>query len=79
MVFLKHFDAAKQSLLGIGKVYMPGTSKATDLIPVINERMKWEPGKSMKFYEVRGGEFSPIWGVDLVFFPRKSNMAWLSP
>ena len=52
MIFLKHFDFTKQSLLGIGKIYMPSASKVRDLIPIINKRMKWAPGTSLRLYEV---------------------------
>ena len=34
MIFLKHFDTARQSLLGICKIYAPRTSKVRDLIPI---------------------------------------------
>ncbi|KAJ8502185.1 hypothetical protein ONZ45_g11886 [Pleurotus djamor] len=51
MVFLKHFDTTKQSLLGVGKAYMPKNSKVGDLISVINERMRWAPGTPIKLYE----------------------------
>jgi ubiquitin carboxyl-terminal hydrolase 7 len=51
MVFLKHFDTSKQNLLGVGKVYMQRTSKVGDLIPIINERMRWTPGTPLKLYE----------------------------
>lgn len=53
MIFLKHFDTSKQSLYGVGKVYMARASKVGDLIPVINERMRWTPGTPLKLYEVR--------------------------
>jgi len=52
MVFLKHFDTSKQTLYGVGKVYMSRTSKVGDLVPVINERMRWTPGTPLKLYEV---------------------------
>ncbi|KAK7043601.1 ubiquitin-specific protease ubp15 [Paramarasmius palmivorus] len=51
MVFLKHFDTSKQSLFGAGKVYMLRTSKVADLVPIINERMRWAPGTALKLYE----------------------------
>jgi len=51
MVFLKHFDTSKQALYGIGKVYIPKTAKVADLVPVINERMRWTPGTPLKLYE----------------------------
>jgi Ubiquitin carboxyl-terminal hydrolase len=53
MVFLKHFDTSKQSLVGAGKVYVLRTSKVGDLIPIINERMRFTPGTPLKLYEVR--------------------------
>ena len=59
-VFLKHFDTTKQSLLGIGKVDIPKTSKVKDLIPIVNERMKWSSKTRLKFYEVTDGALSPI-------------------
>ncbi|PPQ74003.1 hypothetical protein CVT26_006372 [Gymnopilus dilepis] len=51
MIFLKHFDTSKQSLYGVGKVYMPRTSKVADLLPIINEKMRWTPGTPLKLYE----------------------------
>ncbi|KAJ6502615.1 hypothetical protein C8R45DRAFT_977205 [Mycena sanguinolenta] len=51
MVFLKHFDTSKQTLLGAGKVYMLRTSKVSELVHVINERMRWTPGTPLKLYE----------------------------
>lgn len=52
MVFLKHFDTSKQTLLGAGKAYVPRNSKVGDLYPVINERMRWPAGTPLKLYEV---------------------------
>ena len=52
MVFLKHFDTAKQSLTGAGKVHMLKTNKVGDLAVIINERMRWAPGTPIKLYEV---------------------------
>jgi hypothetical protein len=51
MVFLKHFDTSKQTLLGAGKAYMLRTSKVSELAHVINERMRWTPGTPLKLYE----------------------------
>ncbi len=51
MVFLKHFDTSKQALFGIGKVYILKTAKVADLVPLINERMRWTPGTPLKLYE----------------------------
>ena len=52
MIFLKHFDTSKQTLCGVGKVYVPRSSKVGDLASVINERMRWTPGTPLKLYEV---------------------------
>lgn len=52
MVFLKHFDTSKQTLLGVGKAYVPRNSKVSDLFGVINEKMRWTPGTPLKLYEV---------------------------
>ncbi|KAJ7582794.1 hypothetical protein C8J56DRAFT_955745 [Mycena floridula] len=51
MVFLKHFDTSKQTLLGAGKTYMLRTSKVGDLVPIINEKMRWTPGTPLKLFE----------------------------
>lgn len=51
MVFIKHFDTSKQTLLGAGKVYVLRSNKVGDLIPIINERMRWTPGTPIKLYE----------------------------
>ena len=51
MVFLKHFDTSKQTLHGIGKCYAQRNAKISDLIPTINERMRWTPGTPLKLYE----------------------------
>jgi len=55
MVFLKHFDTTRQSLLGIGKVYISRTSKVNDLIPLINEKMGWLSWRPLRLYEVTNG------------------------
>ena len=53
MVFLKHFDTTRQSLFGIGKIHMPRACKVSDMIPIINERMRWASGTPLKLYEVQ--------------------------
>lgn len=53
MIFLKHFDTSKQSLYGVGKTYVLRSCRVGDLIPIINERMRWTPGTPLKLYEVR--------------------------
>lgn len=51
MIFVKHFDMSKQTLYGVGKVYVSRNSKVQDLHPIINERMRWTPGTPLKLYE----------------------------
>ncbi|TFY70399.1 hypothetical protein EVG20_g2597 [Dentipellis fragilis] len=51
MIFLKHFDTSKQTLHGISKCYVSRASKVSDLIPIINEKMRWTPGTPLKLYE----------------------------
>ncbi|KAF9649101.1 cysteine proteinase [Thelephora ganbajun] len=61
MIFLKYFDTTQQSLFGLGKVHMPRVGKVRDLIPIINERMKWIPGTPLKLYEeVKPGMIEPV-------------------
>ena len=74
MVFLKHFDTTRQSLFGIGKAHMPRTSKVSDLIPIINERMRWASGTPLKLYEVTSSAFSPLRRAKLLFSP--GNQTW---
>ncbi|KZT28449.1 cysteine proteinase [Neolentinus lepideus HHB14362 ss-1] len=51
MIFLKHFDTTKQTLYGVGKCYVQRNAKVGDLIPIVNERMRWTPGTPLKLYE----------------------------
>lgn len=52
MIFLKHFDTSRQTLLGVGKVYVQRNSKVGDLFSYINEKMRWPAGTPLKLYEV---------------------------
>jgi ubiquitin carboxyl-terminal hydrolase 7 len=52
MIFLKHFDTSKQTLYGVGKLYVSRSAKVSDLYPLINERMRWAPETPLKLYEV---------------------------
>ncbi|TFY81764.1 hypothetical protein EWM64_g2248 [Hericium alpestre] len=51
MIFLKHFDTSKQTLHGVGKCYALRAAKVSDLVPIINEKMRWTPGTPLKLYE----------------------------
>ena len=57
MIFLKHFDAATQSLFGTGKIHIKRVSRVSDLIPIINEKMGWASGTPLKLYEVSNDTF----------------------
>lgn len=57
MIFLKHFDTSKQTLFGVGKMYVLRSSKVGDLVGVINERMRWPSGTPLKLYEVCSPQF----------------------
>ncbi|PSR74161.1 hypothetical protein PHLCEN_2v10117 [Hermanssonia centrifuga] len=51
MIFLKHFDTSKQTLYGVGKMYVLRSSKVGDLVTLINEKMRWPPGTPLKLFE----------------------------
>ena len=59
MIFLKHFDTSRQTLYGAGKAHMLRTAKVADLVPIINERMRWPTGTPLKLYEVYTLRTSP--------------------
>ena len=61
MIFLKHFDTSTQTLYGVGKVHVQRASKVSDLVPIINERMRWTPGTPLKLYEVRLATILPTY------------------
>lgn len=74
MVFLKHFDTSKQTLLGAGKCYMLRTSKVGDLVPIINERMRWTPGTPLKLFEVRVPQL--LFGDKVLMLATLGNQTW---
>ncbi|KAG8830769.1 hypothetical protein FRC17_004264 [Serendipita sp. 399] len=51
MIFLKYFDAAKQQLFGIGKVYVQRQMKVGDLSGVICESMRWPGSTPLRYFE----------------------------
>jgi ubiquitin carboxyl-terminal hydrolase 7 len=51
VIFLKYFDAAKQQLYGVGKVYVQRQMKVGDLSGLIYERMRWPGSTPLKFFE----------------------------
>jgi len=51
MLFLKHFDAKAQSLLGVGNFYAASQDKASDLSPQICKLMGWPASTQFKLSE----------------------------
>ncbi|KAK0549532.1 ubiquitin-specific protease ubp15 [Tilletia horrida] len=51
MIFLKHFDISRQTLLGVGRHYVHRNMKVGDLVGTINEIMRWPPTTQVKLYE----------------------------
>lgn len=51
MIFLKYFDVSRQALTGVGRVYVQRNQKVSDMIPSINELMRWAPQTQMRLYE----------------------------
>ena len=74
MIFLKYFDASKQTIHGVGSVYMPKASKIGDLVPVINEKMHWTYITPLKLYEVSYPRYNLSFGCGFMA-NRKSNQA----
>jgi hypothetical protein len=53
MVFIKHFDASKQSLLGVERLYVPMDSRPIDILPTFCEALQLSPLTKLRFYEVK--------------------------
>ncbi|PWN37589.1 putative ubiquitin-specific processing protease 21 [Meira miltonrushii] len=51
MIFLKYFDVSRQSLTGVGRVYVSKNQKVSDLVPTINQLMLWPPTVQLRLYE----------------------------
>lgn len=51
MIFLKYFDTSRQTLLGVSRMYVQRQMKVGDLVPTINELMRWPPPTQVKLYE----------------------------
>ena len=58
VIFLKYFDATRQSLTGSAEIYIRRTSKVRNLIPIINRRMRWPSETLLKLYVVTNGAYS---------------------
>ena len=59
LIFLKHFDAEQQSLLGVGHVYLKKTAKVADMVPLILQMMGWTPGAAGLANGMTNGTPSP--------------------
>lgn len=51
MIFLKYFDVTRQTLTGQGRVYVQRSMKVADLVPTINQLMRWPPTVQVRLYE----------------------------
>ncbi|PWN43435.1 putative ubiquitin-specific processing protease 21 [Ceraceosorus guamensis] len=51
MIFLKYFDVTRQTLTGQGRVYVTKAMKVADLVPTINQMMRWPPTVQVRLYE----------------------------
>lgn len=51
MIFLKYFDVSGQTLVGISRMYVQKGMKVGDLVPKINELMRWPPTTQCRLYE----------------------------
>lgn len=51
MIFLKYFDVSRQTLTGLGRIYVQRNQKVLDLVPTINELMRWAPQTLITLYE----------------------------
>lgn len=51
MIFLKYFDVSRQTLTGVGRVYVNKNMKVSDLVPTINQQMLWPPTVQLRLYE----------------------------
>jgi len=51
MIFLKYFDTSRQTLLGVSRMYVQRHMKVGDLVPTINELMRWPPSTQVKLFE----------------------------
>lgn len=53
LVFLKHFDANEQTLLGVGSVYLDRNQTASELRALIKQRMCFPADTPLELFEVR--------------------------
>lgn len=59
VLFLKHFDVEKQTLTGVGHIYISREKKVDELVPAIFKKMNWPERtltgekRQLRLYEVR--------------------------
>lgn len=51
LIFLKYFDAAAQTLTGVGATYVRRNQKVSELAPTILEKMDWPAGTEFMLFE----------------------------
>lgn len=51
MILLKYFDVSRQTLTGVGRIYARRNQKVSDLVPTVNELMRWAPQTEVRLYE----------------------------
>lgn len=51
LVFLKHFDVKAQTLCGVGHVYVKKQAKVNEIVPQIQEIMKWDKNTNVVLFE----------------------------
>ncbi|KAL6722165.1 ubiquitin-specific protease ubp15 [Lecanora helva] len=59
LVFLKYFDAAAQSLKGVGHIYVKKHFKVAEMVPMITQLMDWTHGTSSVPNGLTNGVTSP--------------------
>jgi ubiquitin carboxyl-terminal hydrolase 7 len=63
VVFLKYFDPLNQSLRGLHHIYMRKNDKVQEIVPLINEMMKWPVKTELQlFEEIKPTMIEPIKG-----------------
>lgn len=67
LLFLKHFDPVRQTLLGAGTAYVQPGEPVSSLLPTIREMMGWASETELKlFEEIKPGMIDPM-NLDTTF------------
>jgi ubiquitin carboxyl-terminal hydrolase 7 len=51
LIFLKHFDAEKQTIHGISKGFMSRYMKVRDLDVIVRQKMNWRSNIQLRYFE----------------------------